>query len=79
MQNTVFRDKLGTLKDIKATISFKPDATPKFHKARPLPFAVKDKVEKELERLKKDGIFSSVKHSEWAAPVIPVTKTTRLL
>lgn len=70
----VFRDELGTLKDIKATISVKPDATPKFHKARPLPFAMKEKVEKELERLEKDSIISPVKHSEWAAPVVPVTK-----
>ena len=70
----VFRDELGTLKDIKATISVKPDATPKFHKARPLPFAMKEKVEKELERLERDGIISPVKHSEWAAPVVPVDK-----
>lgn len=37
----VFKDGLGTLKDIKATISVKPNATPKFHKSHPLPFAMK--------------------------------------
>lgn len=75
----VFRDELGTLKDITATISVKPDATPKFHKARPLPFAMKEKVEKELERLEESGIISPIKHSEWAAPVVPVTKRDNTL
>ena len=70
----VFKDELGTLKDIKATISVKPDAVPKFHKARVLPFAMKEKVEKELERLEKEGVISPVKHSEWAAPIVPVSK-----
>ncbi|CAL9702513.1 unnamed protein product [Knipowitschia caucasica] len=70
----VFKDELGTLKGIKAAISVKPDAVPKFHKARALPFAMKEKVDKELERLEKDGVISPVKHSEWAAPVVPVTK-----
>lgn len=70
----VFRDELRTLNDIKATISVKPDATPKFHKARPLPFAMKEKVEKELKRLEKEVIISPVKYSEWAVPVVPITK-----
>uniref|UniRef100_A0AAV2KXD0 ribonuclease H n=1 Tax=Knipowitschia caucasica TaxID=637954 RepID=A0AAV2KXD0_KNICA len=70
----VFKDELGTLKGIKAAIFVKPDAVPKFHKARVLPFAMKEKVDKELERLEKDGVISLVKHSEWAAPVVPVTK-----
>lgn len=70
----VFKDELGTLKDVKATISVKPNATPKFHKCRPLPFAMKARVEEELERLEKENIISPVKHSEWAAPVVPVVK-----
>lgn len=42
----IFRDEFGTLKYIKAAISVKPEATPKCHKARPLPFAMKEKVKK---------------------------------
>lgn len=70
----VFKDELGTLKDIKATISVKPDATPRFHKARPLPFAMKARVEEELGRLERENVISPLKHSEWAAPVVPVVK-----
>lgn len=67
-------EELGTLREIKATISVKPDATPKFHKSRPLPFAMKTRVLEELQRLENENIVSPVKHSEWAAPVVPVVK-----
>lgn len=70
----VFKDELGTLKDIKATISVKPDVPPKFFKSRPLPFAMKERVEKEIDRLEKANVISPVKYSEWAAPVVPVIK-----
>lgn len=38
----VFKDKFGTLKDIKATISVKPDVV--FHKSHLLPFSMKEQV-----------------------------------
>ncbi|XP_023204972.1 uncharacterized protein K02A2.6-like [Xiphophorus maculatus] len=71
----VFKEELGTLKDIKATIVVKPEMLPKFNKHRPLPFAMKEKVEKELERLEKCNIITPVRHSEWAAPIVPVLKS----
>ncbi|XP_027869143.1 uncharacterized protein K02A2.6-like [Xiphophorus couchianus] len=70
----VFKEELGTLKDIKATIVVKPEMLPKFNKHRPLPFTMKEKVEKELERLEKCDIITPVRHSEWAAPIVPVLK-----
>ncbi|XP_078253747.1 ER membrane protein complex subunit 2 isoform X1 [Rhinoraja longicauda] len=70
----VFKDELGTLRDVKATILVEPGARPKFCKSRPLPFAMKARVEAELDRLEKANIITPVKHSEWAAPVVPVEK-----
>ncbi|XP_016520874.1 uncharacterized protein K02A2.6-like [Poecilia formosa] len=70
----VFKDELGTLKDITATIVVRPEVPSKFCKHRPLPFAMKEKVEKELERLEKCNIITPVRHSEWAAPIVPVLK-----
>ncbi|CAC5407785.1 unnamed protein product [Mytilus coruscus] len=43
-------------------------------KARPLPYALKDKVEMELERLEKEGQIQQVEFSDWAAPKVPVVK-----
>lgn len=75
----LFKDELGTLKAVKATIQVKPDARPRFFKSRPLPFAMKSQVEKELERLEETGIISPVKHSEWATPIVPVGKRDKTL
>ncbi|KAJ0056475.1 hypothetical protein NL108_008034 [Boleophthalmus pectinirostris] len=74
----VFRDELGTLKDIKASIIVRPEVPPKFCKHRPLPFA-KEKVEGELTRLEEAKIISPVKQSEWPAPIVPVQKRDKSL
>ncbi|KAL0159699.1 hypothetical protein M9458_043424 [Cirrhinus mrigala] len=64
----VFSDKPSAIKDFKATIRVHPDATPIFQKARPVPYALREAVEKELDRLEKAGIVSKIDRSGWAAP-----------
>ena len=71
----LFRDELGTLQGTTATIHVPPQSQPKFYKARPLPYALKEKVEKELERLQAAGVISPIQFSDWAAPIVPVVKT----
>lgn len=56
----VFNDELGTLKDINASIIVKADVPPKFCRHRPLPFAMKDRVEKEFKLLEEANIISPV-------------------
>ncbi|CAC5392454.1 unnamed protein product [Mytilus coruscus] len=58
--NKVFKDELGTVKGMKAKIYVDESAVPKYFKARPLPYALKDKVEMELERLEKEGQIQQV-------------------
>lgn len=70
----VFKDELGTLKGTKATIHVKQDATPHFFRPRSVPFAIRAKVDKEIDRLLKENIMSPVKYAEWAAPVVPILK-----
>ena len=70
----VFQDKLGCLKGVKAQIHADADATPVFHRARSVPFALRTKVEKELDRLLAEGIIQPVQFSDWAAPIVPVIK-----
>ncbi|MCG8113098.1 MAG: RNase H-like domain-containing protein [Candidatus Thiodiazotropha taylori] len=72
--NSVFTAETGIVKGIKATLTMKENAQPKFCKARPVPYALKEKVEKELERLEKEGIIQKVDHSDWATPIVPVPK-----
>ena len=70
----VFQDELGTMKTIKAELKLKENATPKFHRPRTVPFALRGAVEQELNRLEEKGILRKVSHSDWAAPIVPVPK-----
>lgn len=51
-----------------------PSAVPKFHKHRPVPFALKDKVEEALQTQVTEGELVPVERSEWAAPIVVVHK-----
>ena len=70
----VFEDGLGVVKGVTAAIHVDPTATPQFHRARPLPYALRGRVERELERLQSQGVIEPVQFSDWAAPVVPVVK-----
>ena len=50
--DSLFVDKIGRMKEYKANIFVKSDATPKFVKARPVPFALQDSVEADRYRLR---------------------------
>ena len=72
--NLVFKEDLGTLQSSAATLHVKPNSTPKFFKPRPVPYAIREAMELELDRLESTGIIEKVEHSDWAAPVVPVPK-----
>ena len=68
----VFRDELGTVFSFQASLQMKTDATPKFFKPHPVPFAIKEAIGCELDRMQKEGIIEKIEHSEWAAPIVAV-------
>ena len=70
----MFQEGLGTLKGFKARIYVDPDAPPRFHPARSVPFALRDKVNEELEHLQAEGTIEPVEFAEWAAPMVAVLK-----
>ena len=72
--DVVFGGSLGCMKDVQITLQVDSKVKPKFLKPRSVPFALKDKVEQELNNLEQRGIISPVKHSSWAAPIVPVIK-----
>ena len=70
----VFQAELGTLRGYEAKIHVEPGAKPRFCKARTVPYALRKKVEQELERLTKEGIIEPIQFADWAAPIVPVMK-----
>ncbi|XP_060780909.1 uncharacterized protein K02A2.6-like [Neoarius graeffei] len=70
----VFKNELGLMKDITVKLSLKTDARPKFLKARPVPYAIRSKVDAELDALVASGVLEPVAISEWATPIVPVSK-----
>ena len=73
----VFSQKLGCLKDFKVHIPVDPTVKPKFHRARPVPYGQRVRVEEELDRLERQGVWERVKYSDWAAPIVPVLKNAK--
>ena len=70
----VFSQGIGTMKDTVVSIKLKENVVPRFCKARPVPYALKDRIESELNRLIESGIYQPVSYSKWAAPIVPVMK-----
>ena len=70
----VFREELGTLKVFAAKIHVDVGKPPKFFKARPVPYAMRTKVEQELDRLVQTNVMEPVRYSDWATPIVPVLK-----
>ena len=68
--STGFQEGLGKLKDYKAKITLDTQATPHFCKARPVPYALKTKVEEELDRLTAEGIIEPRQFADWAAAYV---------
>ena len=70
----IFLDELGTIRSFPASLQVRPEARPKFFKARSVLFAIKDAIEQELDRLETSGILKKVTSSDWAAPIVAVPK-----
>ncbi len=74
MFQEVFKPGLGHCANAKAKLLLKPGAQPRFFKARPMPFAMKEKVEADLHRLEQLGVLTPIQTAEWAAPIVAVPK-----
>ena len=70
----VFSGELGTIKHFKAEIVVDGGAAPLFHRPRPIPYALKDQVSAELDKLEASGVISKIDRSDWAAPLVVVPK-----
>ena len=71
----MFKDELDSAKGFTAKIHVEEKAKPLFCKARPVPYALRGKVNTEIDRLTREGVIEPVEFADWAAPIVPVVKT----
>jgi hypothetical protein len=71
----VMKEGLGTLKGVKGHLLVDQEAEPVFFKPRNVPYALRDQVNAELDRLCSEGIIEPISFSDWAAPIVPVVKS----
>ena len=70
----LFKEGMGTLRGTTVKIHIQQNTRPSFFRARPVPYALRDKVNAELDRLCKADVIEPVQFADWAAPIVPVLK-----
>ena len=73
-KSKVFDPGVGEVKGYEAALDLKPDAKPKFCKARPVPFALKEKLDTTIDKLVKSGQWIQVNHSQYASLIVSIVK-----
>jgi len=59
----------------KVTLKLRKNTTPVFHRARDIPHALVNQVEKELDSLETAGIITKSETSDWGSPLVVIPKT----
>ena len=68
----LFKEELGLVKGLTIKFHVDPNVRPIFCKHRTVPYALRGKVEEELNRLVACGVLEPVPFSDWAASVVPI-------
>lgn len=67
-------DRSSYINTFYAQLQMKDAARPIFHKPYSVPYALKSKVEAEIQSLESSGIIRKVQYSDWASPIVIVPK-----
>ncbi|XP_059220208.1 uncharacterized protein K02A2.6-like isoform X1 [Stomoxys calcitrans] len=70
----VFQQKVGCIPNLICSLKLQEGAKPAFLKERQVPFALREKVEQELDTLENEGIISKVNTSNWGSPLVVIPK-----
>lgn len=71
---SVFSTSENPISQFKAHLQLKENAVPKFIKPSTVPYALREKVASNLEKLVSEGILEKVKNSQWASQIVVVPK-----
>ena len=70
----VFKSGIGLCKSFQVPIHLKPEHKQCFSKPRPVPYSQLESTRTELQRLESEGVVQRIEFSNWAAPIVVVSK-----
>ncbi|XP_026529758.1 uncharacterized protein K02A2.6-like, partial [Notechis scutatus] len=70
----VFSDKLGKYKGTPISFSLNPEVAPIRLKPRRVPFALKPKIDEQLDKLIAQGVLEPIDHAHWETPIVTPIK-----
>ncbi|XP_055910620.1 uncharacterized protein K02A2.6-like [Eupeodes corollae] len=68
------QQRVGCIPNVVCSLKLKEKTKPIYVREREVPFALREKVEKELDKLESDGIISKVNTSDWGSPLVIIPK-----
>lgn len=71
----IFKSEIGKITGIQAKLHVRENARPVYAKARKVPFALLERIERKLDNLVTEGVLVKVSTAQWATPVVPVQKS----
>uniref|UniRef100_A0A146LZ17 RNA-directed DNA polymerase n=1 Tax=Lygus hesperus TaxID=30085 RepID=A0A146LZ17_LYGHE len=71
---SVFSEKIGCVPNFEVKLQLRQGAKPSFTRERHLPYALRTRVEEELDSLEAAGIISPVTTSDWCSPLVVIPK-----
>ena len=74
---SVFDKNGGTMTGITVKLAVKDGSNPVFYKPRTVPYALREGVAAEIDRLVKEGIIEKVSYSDWATPIVAIQKPNK--
>ena len=63
---------MGTVQGREARITLTAEARPRNHRPRPVPYALQEKVNQELDCMQREGVIRQVQTNDWATPVVVI-------
>ena len=66
----LFKSELGMLKDVKVKNNVEINHSPRFCKARSVPYSMKEKVDTQLDNMVEQGVLMPVQYSDYASAIL---------
>ncbi|XP_054280695.1 uncharacterized protein K02A2.6-like [Macrosteles quadrilineatus] len=70
----IFSPEIGHIPNVTSSLKLRPQSKPVFFKPRPLPYALRDRVGHDLDKLEQDKIITKIESCDWGSPLVVVPK-----